>query len=543
MPNTMLQMLFRGSNAVGYNNYPDNVLKEFIDESSRQGIDVFRIFDSLNWLPQMEKSIQYVRDAGKLAETSICYTGDIKDPMRSKYDLNYYVEMTRELEKMGTHIIGIKDMAGLLKPQAAYELISTLKEVTDLPIHLHTHDTSGNGIITYSAASKAGVDIVDVASSGMSGATSQPSMSSLYYALLHGDRQADIDIENVQKINHYWEDVRSYYFAFENGVSAPQTEVYQHEMPGGQYTNLKQQAKAVGLEHKWDDVKTMYATVNKMFGDIVKVTPSSKVVGDMALFMVQNNLTEEEIYENGDQISFPDSVISFFSGDLGQPTGGFPKRLQKIILKGKTPIDVRPGLIADPVDFEKVKTELKNLIGYEPRHDEVLSYIMYPQVFLDFAKTYDSFGDVELLDTPTFFYGMRLNETVEVQIERGKTLIIHLDDIGEPNLEGNRILFFTLNGQRREIVVKDRSIKSTIRVNEKADLLNKEHVAATMSGSVLKLLVKNGDKVEKGTPLLVTEAMKMETTIQSTVDGVVRKIHVVDGDSIESGDLLLEVQV
>lgn len=542
MPHTLFQMLFRGSNAVGYQNYPDNVIEEFIKESALQGIDVFRIFDSLNWIPQMEKSIQIVRDTGKIAEAAICYTGDINDPARAKYNVRYYKEMAKELENLGAHIIAIKDMAGLLKPQAAYRLISELKDSVSVPIHLHTHDTSGNGIITYSAATKAGVDIVDVAMSSMSGATSQPSMSSLYYALVNGARTPDVNIENVQQLNHYWEDVRAYYHDFENGVSAPQTEVYLHEMPGGQYSNLKQQAKAVGLGDQWDHVKKMYATVNQLFGDIVKVTPSSKVVGDMALFMVQNQLTAEEIYKNGTEIDFPESVISFFQGDLGQPVGGFPEELQKIILKNRQAITVRPGSLAPKVDFEQIKQTLQEKIGYEPRNDEVLSYIMYPQVFLDYCKMYTSFGDVTLLDTPTFFSGMRLDETIEVQIEKGKILIIRLDEIGEPDIEGKRVLFFTLNGQRREIVIKDSTIKTQVIAKQKAEPTNKEQIGATMSGTVLKVLVKKGEQVKKGQPLLVTEAMKMETTIQASFDGEIALIHVFDGEIIQSGDLLLEIK-
>ena len=543
MPNTLFQMLFRGSNAVGYQNYPDNVLKEFIEIAASEGIDVFRIFDSLNWLPQMEKSIQYVRDAGKIAEGTICYTGDVLDPNRSKYNLAYYRNMAKELENMGAHIIAIKDMAGLLQPQAAYHLITELKATVDAPIHLHTHDTAGNGIITYSAATKAGVDIVDVATSAMSGATSQPSMSSLYYALKNGPRTPKLNIENVQQINHYWEDVRTYYAPFENGVSAPSTEVYTHEMPGGQYSNLQQQAKAVGLDERWEDVKSMYSDVNLLFGDIVKVTPSSKVVGDMALFMVQNNLTSDDIYAKGKELNFPESVISFFKGDLGQPTGGFPKELKEIILNGRESIEVRPGSLAKPVDFDQVKAELQELIGFEPSRKDVISYIMYPQVFLDYRKMNDAFGDVELLETMTFFQGMRVGETVEVRIEKGKTLIITLDEIGEPDLEGNRVLFFNLNGQRREIVIKDQNVKSQVIMKEKAEPTNKGHVAATMSGSVLNVVVQPGDTVEKGQVLLVTEAMKMETTIHSKRSGVVKRVLVKDGESIHSGDLLVELTI
>ncbi|MEG0293325.1 pyruvate carboxylase [Enterococcus sp.] len=542
MPNTLLQMLFRGSNAVGYSNYPDNVIVEFINEAASQGIDVFRIFDSLNWIPQMEKSIQAVRDAGKLAEAAICYTGDINDPSRAKYNVQYYIDMAKELQALGAHTIAIKDMAGLLMPQASYRLISELKAAIDVPIHLHTHDTSGNGIITYSAAVTAGVDIVDVAISAMSSHTSQPSLSSLYFALVNGKRVPDVEIKKVQKLNHYWEDVRMFYKPFENGLNAPQTEVYLHEMPGGQYSNLQQQAKATGLGERWDEIKEMYRHVNMMFGDIVKVTPSSKVVGDMALFMVQNDLTEEDIYERGTELSFPESVVSFFRGDLGQPVGGFPKELQAIILKGKEAYDVRPGSLAAPVNFDDVKAELAQLIGYEPKHEEVLSYIMYPEVFLTYRKTYDMFADVKVLDTPTFFYGMRLGERVNVEIEKGKVLIIRLDDIGEPDLEGNRTLFFNLNGQRREIIVKDSSIKSTIQAKQKVEPTNKEHYGATMSGSVLEVSVKKGDKVKRGDTLLVTEAMKMETTIQARFDGIVELIYVSAGEPIESGDLLIEVK-
>ncbi|CAI3251849.1 pyruvate carboxylase [Enterococcus cecorum] len=542
MPNTLMQMLFRGSNAVGYSNYPDNVIQAFIKESAKQGIDVFRIFDSLNWTAQMEPSIQAVLDTGKIAEAAICYTGDINDPLRSKYDIHYYKQMAKDLESLGAHIIAIKDMAGLLKPQAAYRLISELKDTVDVPIHLHTHDTSGNAIMTYEKAIQAGVDIVDVAISAMSAHTSQPSMSSLYYALLGDKRAPQMDIQKAQALNHYWEDVRPYYQSFENGMNAPQTEVYLHEMPGGQYSNLQQQAKAVGLSDKWDEVKQMYRKVNMMFGDIVKVTPSSKVVGDMALFMVQNQLTEEDLYEKGDTLSFPDSVVSFFEGQLGQPVGGFPEKLQKIILKGRPAITVRPGQLAPAVDFEKVRNELAEKVGFTPKDEQVLSYLMYPKVFLDYCKAYDQFGEVKLLDTPTFFYGMRLGEKINVEIEKGKVLIIRLDEIGEADEEGNRILFFNLNGQRREIVVNDKSIQSTIVHRKKAEPTDKNQYGATMSGSVLQVLVKKGDYVKKGDVLMITEAMKMETAIEARFDGVVDHLYVQPGEIIQSGDLLIELK-
>ncbi|WP_099223113.1 pyruvate carboxylase [Listeria costaricensis] len=541
IPNVLFQMLLRGANAVGYKNYPDNVIREFVKQSAESGIDVFRIFDSLNWIKGMEVSIEAVRDAGKIVEATICYTGDIDDPTRTKYTVDYYKDMAKELVAQGTHILGIKDMAGLLKPQAAYRLINELKDTVDVPIHLHTHDTSGNGIYTYAAAVSAGVDIVDVASSAMSGATSQPSMTGLYYGLVNGKRQTNLDAHNSQILNHYWEDVRKYYKDFDNALNSPQTEVYIHEMPGGQYTNLQQQAKAVGLGDRWDEVKATYTVVNQMFGDIVKVTPSSKVVGDMALFMVQNDLTEEDVYEKGDRLDFPDSVIEFFMGEIGQPVGGFPEKLQKLVLKGREPLKERPGAQMESVDFEVVKQELQEKIGYEPSHKDVLSYILYPKVFLDYQEMINKYGDVTVLDTPTFFKGMRLGETIQVELEKGKILLIKLSSIGEPIADGTRVIYFELNGQPREINVQDFNVQSTVIARRKIDTTNPEHVGATMTGSVIQVVAKKGDEVKKGDPLLITEAMKMETTIQAPFDGVVAAVHVTDGDTIESGDLLMEV--
>lgn len=542
MPNTLFQMLFRGSNGVGYEALPDNVLEEFIRLASTNGIDVFRIFDSLNWLPQMEKSIQYVRDNNKIAEAAICYTGDLNNKNETKYTFDYYKNLALELEKMGANIIAVKDMSGLLKPAAAYNLISTLKDAVDLPIHLHMHDTSGNGIYSYAAATRAGVDIVDVALNAFSGVTSQPSMGSLYYGLENTEREPELNIENVEQINKYWQDVREQYRTFEDGVSTTATEVYKHQMPGGQYTNLKHQAKSVGLEDRWEDIKEMYATVNKMFGDIVKVTPSSKVVGDMALFMVQNDLTEEAVYERGTELSFPKSVIDFFQGKLGQPTGGFPEKLRNIVLNDKEKIDVRPGDLLEPIDFEAVKEELASLINYTPTEEEVLSYIMYPQVFIDYHKLYEEFGDVTKMDSLTFFYGMRKGERVELKIEKGKTLIIVLKSISDPDPEGMRTLYFELNGQERSVQMKDRSITSTKAVRKKAEPSNKYHLGATMPGSVLEILVNKGDKIEKGQVVAITEAMKMETTIRSTKSGVVKNLYVAEGDPIEVNDLLVELE-
>ncbi|MCQ6275131.1 pyruvate carboxylase [Bacillus sp. V3B] len=541
IPNVMFQMLFRASNAVGYKNYPDNVIREFIEKSAHAGIDVFRIFDSLNWVSGMEVAIDSVRQSGKIAEAAVCYTGDISDPTRSKYDTNYYKNIARELQAQGAHILAIKDMAGLLKPEAAYRLISELKETIDIPIHLHTHDTSGNGIFTYAKAIEAGVDIVDVALSSMAGLTSQPSANTLFYALEGSDRQPSVKADSLEKLSHYWEDVRKYYQVFESGMVAPHTEVYQHEMPGGQYSNLQQQAKAVGLGDEWDDVKRMYAQVNQMFGDIVKVTPSSKVVGDMALFMVQNNLTEEDVLTKGNTIDFPDSVIELFTGYLGQPHGGFPKELQKVILKGKEPITVRPGELMEEIDFKALRDELYKEIGREVTSFDLIAYALYPKVFLEYVKMTQQYGDLSVLDTPTFLYGMRLGEEIEIEIETGKTLIVKLVSVGQPQADGTRVVYFELNGQSREVVIKDENIKSTVISKIKGDPKNPNHLSATMPGTVVKVIAEIGEKVEKGDHLMITEAMKMETTVQAPFSGVVKDIYVQNGDAIQNGDLLIEL--
>ncbi len=541
IPNVMFQMLLRASNAVGYKNYPDNVIREFVEKSANAGIDVFRIFDSLNWVKSMEVAIDAVRQSGKIAEAAVCYTGDILDPTRSKYDINYYKNIARELQEQGAHILAIKDMAGLLKPEAAYRLISELKETVDIPIHLHTHDTSGNGIYTYAKAIEAGVDIVDVAVGSMAGLTSQPSASTLFYALEGSDRQPNVQVDSLEKLSHYWEDVRKYYQDFESGMKSPHSEIYQHEMPGGQYSNLQQQAKAVGLGDEWEEVKTMYSRVNQMFGDIVKVTPSSKVVGDMALFMVQNDLTEESVLTKGQSIDFPDSVIELFSGYLGQPYGGFPKELQQVILKGKEPITVRPGELLEPVDFEALKGELRQELGREATDFEVLAYALYPKVFLEYRKAVEQYGDLSVLDTPTYLYGMRLGEEIEIEIEKGKTLIIKLLTVSQALADGTRVVYFELNGQSREVVIKDENIKSTVVSKVKADPKNSNHISATMPGTVIKVVVEKGEKVEKGDHLLITEAMKMETTVQAPFTGIVKDIYVRDGEAIQNGDLLIEL--
>lgn len=541
MPNVLFQMLLRASNAVGYKNYPDNLINEFVYKSAEAGIDVFRIFDSLNWVDGMKVAIEAVRETNKIAEASVCYTGDILDPSRDKYDLKYYTKIAKELEDAGAHILGIKDMAGLLKPQAAYELISALKETIDIPIHLHTHDTSGNGIFTYAKAIEAGVDVVDVATSAMAGSTSQPSANSLYYALQGSDRQPNVDIQAYEELAHYWEDIRNYYNAFESGMIAPSSEVYMHEMPGGQYSNLQQQAKAVGLGNRWEDVKDMYRRVNMMFGDVVKVTPSSKVVGDMALYMVQNELTEDDIYERGESLDFPDSVVELFQGYLGQPYGGFPKDLQKIILKGRQPLTVRPGELLEPINFKEMKETLYTTLNRQVTSHDLVSYGLYPKVFMDYESFYETYGDMSVLDTPTFFYGMRLGEEIEVEIEQGKTLIVKLVSIGHAQADGTRVVYFELNGQPREVVIKDKNVQTTVEAKPKADKTNQNHIGATMPGTVIKVICEKGEKVKKGDHLIITEAMKMETTVQAPFDGTVKDIHVQNGDAIQTGDLLIEL--
>ncbi|QBP41583.1 pyruvate carboxylase [Paenisporosarcina antarctica] len=542
IPNVLLQMLVRGANAVGYKNYPDNVIREFIQSSAESGIDVFRIFDSLNWIKGMEVAIDAARQSGKIAEASICYTGDILDDNRAKYTVSYYKEMAKELEAAGAHILAIKDMAGLLKPEAAYRLVSELKDTVSLPIHLHTHDTSGNGIYLYARAIDAGVDIVDTALGTMAGLTSQPSANSLTYALKGAKREIRTNIKEIEQLSNYWEDVRKYYQVFESGMMSPHTEIYVHEMPGGQYSNLQQQAKAVGLGGRFEEVTAMYSVVNLMFGDVVKVTPSSKVVGDMALFMVQNDLTEETVLSRGLTIDFPDSVIEFFQGYIGQPYGGFPKELQKVILKDREAITVRPGELLEPVNFDELKEELFHKLNRPVDSHEVLAYALYPKVFDEYSVMEKKFGDVSVLDTPTFLYGMRLGEEIEVEIQKGKTLIIKMVSISQPQSDGNRVIYFELNGQPREVIIQDMTIESDVTQKPKADVANPNHIGATMPGTVLKVAIANGSRVKRGDHLLITEAMKMETTVQAPYNGVIKEIHVSTGSSIATGDLLIEME-
>lgn len=543
IPNVLFQMLLRASNAVGYKNYPDNVIKKFVKESADAGIDVFRIFDSLNWIDQMKVANEAVQEAGKISEGTICYTGDILNPERSNiYTLDYYVNMAKTLEREGFHILAIKDMAGLLKPKAAYELVAELKSVVDIPIHLHTHDTSGNGLLLYKQAIDAGVDVIDTAVASMSGLTSQPSANSLYYALNGFSRDMRADIDGMESLSQYWGTVRQYYSDFESDIKSPNTEIYKHEMPGGQYSNLHQQAKSLGLGNRYNEVKDMYRRVNFLFGDIVKVTPSSKIVGDMALYMVQNDLDEETVIKDGYKLDFPESVVSFFKGDIGQPVDGFNKELQKVVLKGETPLEDRPGKYLEPVDFESVRKELEEKQQKEVTEQDIISYVLYPKVYEQYMLTQEQYGNVSLLDTPTFFFGMRTNETVEIEIDTGKRLIITLKAITEPDEKGVRTIFYDMNGQARRIYIQDENVKANASVKPKADKLNPNHIGAQMPGSVTEVKIAEGENVKSGQALLITEAMKMETTVQAPFDGVVTKLTVQSGDAIESGDLLIEIE-
>ncbi|MCL3882308.1 pyruvate carboxylase [Marivita sp. GX14005] len=542
MPNLMTQMLLRGANGVGYTNYPDNVVQFFVRQAAETGVDVFRVFDSLNWVENMRVAMDAVLDTGKMLEGTICYTGDLNDPARSKYDLKYYVQMGKDLRDAGSHILGLKDMAGLLKPAAAGPLITALKEEVGLSVHFHTHDTSGAGIATIMAASAAGVDAVDAAMDALSGNTSQPTLGSVVEVLEHTDRATGLDISAIREISNYWEAVRGQYAAFESGQQAPASEVYLHEMPGGQFTNLKAQARSMGLEERWHEVAQTYADVNRMFGDIVKVTPSSKVVGDMALMMVSQGLTRAEVEDPAVDVSFPDSVIDMMRGNLGQPPGGWPEKLQKKVLKGETAFTDRPGKHANPIDIdaerEKLKTELE---GRQIDDEDLNGYLMYPKVFLDYMGRHRTYGPVRTLPTRTFFYGMQPGEEISVEIDPGKTLEIQLQTVGETNEDGDVKVFFELNGQARMIRVADRKIKATAAARPKANPSNPDHIGAPMPGVIASVAVNEGQKVKTGDLLLTIEAMKMETGLHAEKDAVVKAVHVQAGGQIDAKDLLVEL--
>ena len=542
MPNLMTQMLLRGANGVGYTNYPDNVVQEFVRQAS-QNIDVFRVFDSLNWVENMRVAMDAVVENGKICEGAICYTGDILDPDRAKYDLKYYVGMARTLRDAGVHILGLKDMAGLLKPASARILIRALKEEVGLPIHFHTHDTAGIASATILAASEAGVDAVDCAMDAFSGNTSQATLGTVVEALRHSERDTGLDIKAIREISDYFEGIRGQYAAFESGLQAPASEVYLHEMPGGQFTNLKAQARSLGLEARWHEVAQMYADVNQMFGDIVKVTPSSKVVGDMALMMVSQNLTRKQVEDSDTDVAFPDSVVDMMRGNLGQPPGGFPDTIIKKVLKDEAPITERPGKQVEAVDLEATRADLsKQLEGKEIDDEDLNGYLMYPKVFLDYMDRHRTYGPVRTLPTRTFFYGMEPGEEITAEIDPGKTLEIRCQAIGETDENGEVKVFFELNGQPRVIRVPNRLVASTTQARPKAEVGNANHISAPMPGVVATVAVTAEQEVKEGDLLLTIEAMKMETGIHAERDAVVKAVHIQPGGQIDAKDLLVELE-
>ena len=542
MPNQMTQMLLRASNGVGYTNYPDNVVRAFVKEASK-GIDVFRVFDSLNWVENMRIAMDAVIDSGKICEGTICYTGDILNPDRSKYNLKYYVNMAKNLQEAGAHFLGLKDMAGLLKPAAARQLVKSLKEEVGLPIHFHTHDTSGIAGATILAAADAGVDVVDAAMDAFSGGTSQPCMGSIVEALHNSERDTGINIENLREISDYWGQVRAQYAAFESGLSSPASEVYLHEMPGGQFTNLKAQARSMGMEEKWHDIAETYADVNQMFGDIVKVTPSSKVVGDMALMMVAQNLSRDDVENPKTDVAFPESVVDMLRGNLGQPPGGFPKHLVKKALKGEKPNLDRPGKNLEPIDLEKTRQELSDkLDGMKIDDEDLNGYLMYPKVFLDYMERHLTYGPVRTLPTKTFFYGMNSGDEISLEIDPGKTLEIRMQAIGETDENGEVKVFFELNGQPRVIRVPNRLVTSETTLRPKADPSNSNHIGAPMPGVISTVSVNEGQTVKKGDLLLTIEAMKMETGIHVERDAKIKAVHVKPATQIDAKDLIIELE-
>ena len=544
IPNIPFQMLLRGSNLVGYASYPDNLVRSFIQEAARRGIDVFRIFDSLNWVPSMEVAMDEVLKQGKLCEATMCYTGDVSDPKRDKYTLQYYVDLAKELEKRGAHTLCVKDMSGLLKPYAAKKLISALKQEVGLPIHLHTHNTTGNQIATYLMAAEAGVDIVDTAMGPLSSLTSQPSMNSLQEALLGQERDPGFDPQRLQELSDYWADVRLRYKSFDNGLKVPVTDIYRYEIPGGQYTNLQPQVESLGLGHRFGEVKEMYKTVNDMLGDLVKVTPSSKMVGDLAIFMVQNDLTPENIVERGEGLSFPDSVVSYFKGMMGQPAWGFPQDLQWVVLKGEKPITCRPGDLLPPVDWDALEAEMKKFYPEKTpiERSALLSYAMYPKVFEEYIRHRKEYGYIMRMGSHVFFNGMALGETNKINIEDGKTLVIRYLGLGDQNDDGTRNVQFELNGMRREVAVPDPAAKDTGKRVVMADPKDKSQVGASIPGMVSRVNVKPGDRVEPNQVLAVIEAMKMETSVVARMAGTVEQVTVKTGQAVQAGELLVTIQ-
>ena len=541
IPNILLQMLIRGANAVGYTNYPDNLIRAFVQEAAASGIDVFRIFDSLNWIPGMEVAMDEVLKQGKICEATICYTGDIMDPKRDKYTLNYYVDMAKKLEERGAHILAIKDMSGLLKPYAAKKLVTALKNEISIPVQLHTHDTSGNQVAALLMAAEAGVDIVDTAIASMSSLTSQPSMNAVVAALQGTERDTGLDLEQIQRLTDYWADVRLRYASFESGIKNPVTDIYRYEIPGGQYTNLQPQVVSLGLGDRFDEVKEMYKTVNDMLGDLVKVTPSSKMVGDLAIFMVQNDLTPENIVERGKALTFPDSVVSYFKGMMGQPAWGFPEDLQKVVLKGEEPITCRPGELLPPVDFEAARAHVHELRP-NPSRRSVVSWCLYPKVVEEFYRHCKEYGYMTRMGSHVFFNGMALGETTRINIAEGKTLVIKYLGLGTLNDDGTRNVQFELNSQRREVAVPDKHANVQVRNVVMADPEDKSQSGASIPGLVSKINVKPGDQVTENQVIAVIEAMKMETSVVARMAGTIDQVLIKEGQDVKAGELLITIK-
>ncbi|MDP6291713.1 MAG: pyruvate carboxylase [Arenicellales bacterium] len=540
MPNILTQMLLRASNAVGYTNYPDNVVQHFVAQAAAGGVDVFRIFDSLNWVENMRVAIDAAGETGKLVEGAICFTGNLSDPQCSKYNLDYYLNLARQLEAAGSHILGLKDMGGLCRPQAARDLIGALKSEVSIPIHFHTHDTSGIAGASVLAAVEAGVDAVDCAMDAMSGLTSQPNLGSIVEALRHGPRDTGLDADAIRELSRYWEAVRENYTAFEGEERSGASEVYVHGMPGGQYTNLREQARSLGLADRWSEVAHAYAQVNDLFGDIIKVTPTSKVVGDMALMMVTNGLTRQNIEDPDYAVAFPESVVSLFRGDIGQPYGGFPEALQKKILGGEAPLTKRPGEILPPADLNVMREEGEQQIERPLSDAELASYLMYPQVFTDYAQSRRQYGDMTVVPTQVFFYGMESGQEIDIELETGNTQIIRFLGLSEHHDDGLRTVFFEVNGQPRQINVADRAYEVSRPTQPKADPADPGQVGAPMPGLIVQINVASGDTVQAGEVLMIIEAMKMQTSVRAECDSTVGTVKVEPGQQVDVKDLLLE---
>jgi pyruvate carboxylase len=516
------------------------VVQRFVEEAAKNGIDVFRVFDALNWTKGMAVAMEAVRKQNKILEASVCYTGDITDPKRDKYPLAYYVGMAKELEAMGAHFLGIKDMAGLLKPFAARKLVKALKQEIGIPIHLHTHDTSGIASATLLEAAQAGVDVVDAALSSLSGLTAQPNLNSLVAALRGTEWDPHLDEAGLQQLANYWETVREYYAPFESGLKSGTAEVYRHEIPGGQYSNYKPQVAGLGLLDRWEECKDMYRKVNLLFGDVIKVTPSSKVVGDMAMFLVKSGLEPEDVFtEKGRDLAFPESVVGLAKGMLGQLHGGFPEKLQKVILRDQEPITRRPGELIAPVDFDAEKKKAEERVGQPLDGRGLVSYLLYPNVFPDLVRHRDEFSDTSVIPTPVFLYGLEPGQETSIDIEPGKTLIVKLNTIGKLQSDGTRELYFELNGDGRSVTIRDQAASTGAVTRPKADKANALHVGAPMPGKVVKVAVKPGDKVAAGGVLMVTEAMKMETNVKAKADCIVAEVKFKEGDKVEKDDLIL----